>query len=76
MDVLYQAPDADGIMVALGSADVNKFTPKDFISNFVITNAQNSDCKDPSTSDIISIPNSNAFIDFNGDCVADLLLTR
>jgi len=47
-----------------------------FFDTFVVKNADNSDCKTPNTSDIISIPNSNAFIDLNGDCVPELMITR
>lgn len=63
-------------MVALGTSDLEKFTHKSFIDNFVISNKENADCRDPSKTDMISIPNSNAFIDFNGDCIADLFITR
>ena len=41
----------------------------------MLTPSQNADCKTPNT-DLISFPNSNAFVDLNGDCVPDLLLTR
>ena len=30
----------------------------------------------PNTDDFISFPNSNAFVDLNGDCLADIILTR
>ena len=48
----------------------------DFLSTFVVTAEEDAKCKTPSSSDIISIPNSNAFIDFNCDCMADVFLTR
>ena len=48
----------------------------DFLSTFVVTTEEDAQCKTPNSSDIISIPNSNAFIDFNGDCMADVFLTR
>lgn len=76
MDLLYQSADK-GLQVALGSRTATEtYTPKDFFSNFVLTNTDNTDCKSPNTEDIISLPNSNAFVDLNGDCVPDLLLTR
>jgi len=76
MDLLFQT-SSDGIQVALGSrTSFDSFAVKDFFSNYVQTDSQNSNCKSPNTSDIISIPNSNAFVDLNGDCLPDLLLTR
>ena len=41
-----------------------------------MTSEEDANCKSPDNSDTISIPNSNAFIDFNGDCMADIFLTR
>lgn len=76
MDLLYQS-SSDGIKVAIGSRDDPlSFTSQDFFSQYVVTNAQNADCSDPNKSDLISFPNSNAFIDLNGDCLADIVLTR
>ena len=76
MDLLYQTP-TDGVKVALGSrTDMDLYTETAFFSDYVLTSAENADCKTPNTHDMISMPNSNAFIDLNGDCVPDLLLTR
>ena len=75
MDVLYQSVD-DGIKVALGTSDNKKFETVEFFDNFVLSSKDDPNCKDPNTADQISLPNSNAFIDLNGDCVADLFLTR
>lgn len=52
------------------------YSEKDFFSKYVLSSTDSSDCKSPNTSDLISMPNSNAFIDLNGDCLADLVLTR
>lgn len=63
--------------MALGSRTTpDSFTETDFFADYVLTAEQNADCKTPNTADMISMPNSNAFIDLNGDCVPDLLLTR
>lgn len=76
MDLLYQTASS-GIKVALGSkSSVDTFTETDFFANYVVSSSANSDCKDPNTSDLISLPNSNAFVDFTGDCLPDLMLTR
>ena len=76
MDLLYQT-ESDGVKVASGSRqDPLVYAEKDFFSKYVLSSADNSDCKSPNTSDLISMPNSNAFIDLNGDCLADLVLTR
>ena len=57
-------------------SDVLDYQVESFFDTFVLDSSDNSDCLDPNTSDIISIPNSNAFIDLNGDCVPELILTR
>ena len=76
MDLLYQTA-SNGVKVALGNrSSVDSFTEKDFFSTFVLTASDNGDCKTPNTSDLLSIPNSHSFIDLNGDCLPDLLLTR
>jgi len=73
MDILYQSENS-GIKVALGKMnDPSDFSVVNF-SEFLATDDEN--CKTPNESDLISIPNSNAFIDFNGDCMADIFLTR
>ena len=76
MDLLYQST-ADGVQVALGSrSDTDSWTIQSFFSEFVLTPDQNADCAAVNTDDIISLPNSNSFVDLNGDCVPDLVLTR
>ena len=73
MDILYQS-ESSGIKVGLGKmSDPSEFSVVDF-SEFLATDDEN--CKTPNDLDLISIPNSNAFIDFNGDCMADIFLTR
>ena len=57
------------------SNDPGIFTIANF-ADFVMTPEEDSNCKQHDSTDFISIPNSNAFIDFNGDCMADLFLTR
>jgi hypothetical protein len=70
MDVLYQTDLK--LMVALGTSVPTVFNSFDFFDTYLDTT-----CNAPySTSDLISQPNSNAFIDFDGDCKQDLLLTR
>ena len=77
MDLLYQGPGEAGVQVILGSRrNSQKWEKQDFFSNYVLKSSENADCKDPNISDMISIPNSNAFIDLNGDCVPDVVLTR
>ena len=49
---------------------------QDFFADYVLTPADNLDCAEPNKQDFISFPNSNAFIDLNGDCLADIILTR
>lgn len=51
-------------------------SPQPF-QNLISTNPFNLSCKDPSEalSYTFSTPHSNAFVDFNGDCAADLFIT-
>lgn len=44
-------------------------------SDFVLTSVDDPDCDDLNLADTISIPNSNAFIDLDGDCMPDIFLT-
>jgi hypothetical protein len=60
--------------VALGTSDPDVYTFKPFFADFVITG--DSDCGTPDVSDPISIPHSCSFIDLDGDCKPDLLMTR
>lgn len=77
MDILYQ-PSASahfkGLTAALGTIDSDIYQFKDFFSDFLV---EDSDlCAVPNTSDHLSMPHSVAFIDFDGDCKPDLMLTR
>jgi hypothetical protein len=47
-----------------------------FYSNFVVSPTEDSNCQAPNQQDLLSIPNSNAFVDFDGDCMPDIFLTR
>ena len=74
--------ESNGIQVALGSPSLSAaiqdpgiFTIADF-ADYVVTPAEDANCKQYDPTATISIPNSNAFIDFNGDCLADIFLTR
>lgn len=73
MDILYQSDQ--GIQVALGSSKTEAtftFAP---LANFLIPSSVDPNCADLNPTDTISVPNSNAFIDFDGDCQPDLFLT-
>ena len=45
------------------------------LSEFLLTSVDDPDCEDLDLNDTISSPNSNAFIDLDGDCMPDLFLT-
>ena len=79
MDVIYQPSSSahfQGLTVALGTSSPFKYTFASFFNSFVIPQSQDPTCGTPSTTDKISIPHSSSFIDFDGDCKPDLLLTR
>lgn len=76
MDLLYYTPSSE-VMVSLGSRDLpSKWEKKGFFSNYVLSPSEDSNCRQANTSDPISFPNSNAFIDLNGDCLPEIVLTR
>ena len=73
MDILYQ--DEAGIKVALGQSQTSSdFTITD-LSDFLLTSFDDPDCGDLDPADKLSTPNSNAFIDLDGDCLPDLFMT-
>jgi len=77
MDVLFQSKDHGEIMVALGQEDSDGFSsPWNFFGQFVVSTQEDPLCGEPDRKDFISTPNSNAFVDIDGDCLPDLFLTR
>ena len=77
MDLLYELAGNGGIKVSLGSrADPTKWEQQDFFSTYVLSSSEAESCKNPNTKDSISLPDSNAFLDLNGDCIPDIVLTR
>lgn len=42
----------------------------------MIPSSTDSSCLNPNTSDMLSIPHSTSFIDFDGDCRPDIMMTR
>ena len=52
------------------------FTLQNFFDTYVIPSSQDPNCADPNTTDLISLPHSNSFIDLTGDCLPDLFMTR
>lgn len=77
MDIMYQPSTSahfKDLTVALGSKDPDIFTFSDFFGTFVISGDDS--CGVPNTSDHLTIPHSSTFLDFDGDCKPDLMLTR
>ena len=74
MDILFQDP-IDGIKVALGNSSNDASFNTVFFTEFIITSNDDPNCIDQNVEDVVSIPNSNAFIDLDGDCLPDLFLT-
>ncbi len=64
------------VMIALGdSFNSSSFTFKP-LSEFFLNSTEDKTCLDPNLEDLISNPHSNAFLDFNGDCIPDIFLTK
>lgn len=62
------------ITVALG----NSYNSQDFnltsFSDFVMSPSDDPLCKAPSADDLLATPNSNAYIDLDGDCIPDIFM--
>ena len=64
------------IKIALGTDEVGEqFSLGDF-DQFIIKNREDENCMDPTEGDLLSFPNSNAFIDLDGDCMPDIFLQK
>ncbi len=73
--MIYNSVDG-GIKIAVFNSDNSKFESQNFYSSFVLSSSQDPNCKDPNTVDILSIPHSAAYLDLDGDCMADIFLTK
>lgn len=65
------------IKIALGQdAEGQTYETNHSFFDYILTSSDDSNCKDPSTTDMFSIPHSNSYIDLDGDCMPDIFLTR
>jgi hypothetical protein len=62
------------LTVALGTENPDVFNFSDFFGTYVVTGDDS--CGVPNTFDQLTIPHSSTFLDFDGDCKPDLMLTR
>ena len=51
------------------------YESRDF-KDFILSSKEDKDCIDPSYDDLFSTPNSNSFLDLNGDCMPDIFMQR
>lgn len=73
-DIMITDPNDKQIKVLISKDGIGQnYEPKLF-SDFVLSNDENADCIDPYFNDTISSPNSNSFLDLNGDCMPDIFL--
>jgi hypothetical protein len=75
-DIMFTDPIDNQIKVLISKDGVGQNYDLKLFSNFVISNDENPDCVDPNYNDTISSPNSNSFLDLNGDCMPDIFLQR
>ena len=73
MDMIYNAPNGTLLVSTLIN---NELKTAYFVGNVSLTAEQDSKCETPSSTDLLSNPHSSAFLDFDGDCMADIILTR
>lgn len=65
------------ITLALGEDSFGeKFQLEVNINEFLISNEEDANCKNPVAGDIISSPHSNSFVDLDGDCMPDIFLQK
>lgn len=76
MDILFQATDKTVQVAIEDEQKLGSYKFVNFFSEFVIQPTEDPNCKAYSSTDLLSMPNSNAFVDFDGDCMPDLFLTR
>lgn len=62
--------------VALGTTDPDRWTFTGFFDEFVVSPDVDAGCAQPSLDDSLSSPHSASFVDLDGDCRPDILLTR
>lgn len=74
-ELIYNNIDGE-IKVGVISEDGTNMTIKSFNDNFVLGSSINSDCMDPDSSEYLSIPHSAAYLDLDGDCLADIFFTK
>ena len=75
-DYLYMTSESIPVLtVALTQPDQVSITKHNFF-DFVIDEEDSEECLSPNKVDLISTPHSNAFLDFNGDCAPDIILSR
>ena len=73
-DIMFTDPNDKQLKVLISKDGIGQnYEPKLF-SDFVLSNDENPDCIDPYFNDTISSPNSNSFLDLNGDCMPDIFL--
>jgi hypothetical protein len=62
------------ITVALGNSYNSEMFNITNFSDFLMSPIEDQNCKEPSIDDLLATPNSNAFIDLDGDCIPDIFL--
>lgn len=76
-DFIYVSNEATPkIKVALGNSyNSQQFNITSF-SDFVMSPADDPHCKAPSEDDLLATPNSNAYMDLDGDCIPDIFMQK
>ena len=73
-DIMFTDPNDKQIKVLISKDGIGQNYEPQLFSDFVLSNDENPDCIDPYFNDTISSPNSNSFLDLNGDCMPDIFL--
>ena len=73
-DIMFTDPNDKQIKVLISKDGIGQNYEHKLFSDFVLSNDENPDCIDPYFNDTISSPNSNSFLDLNGDCMPDIFL--
>lgn len=74
-EIVYN-DESGNVKVGVFNADMTEMKPLDFYSTFVLSSTDDSSCLDPAPTDSLSIPHSSAYLDLDGDCLADIFMTK
>ena len=74
--MIYNDPTDGTIKVATYTDNAGKTLAVSSFYDNTLSSTDDINCKDPNKQDSLSVPHSSSFIDLDGDCMADIFLTK